>query len=305
MKLHIELTNRCILKCIACPRTEWNNILKKPVEKKDLDYELLDKFLDCDGAKNIDVFELCGDYGDCIYYPKLIELIKHFRSNKKFYISTNGSRKNSTFWQELASLMTTDDKIIFAIDGLQHNNHLYRENSDWESTINGLEIMVKSPATVVWQTIIFKFNQNQLNEIKNFAESKGARFTVLNTHRYGDDSLVPDKEYIETKYLFNEDYNNKNFIIKPKCGYLDYIPTIGCDGIFYPCDWLRNPKVFYKSDLWKYKEIWLEKLKIENYNYDQCNITIKNWAAYVRQNSIENKSINVLCKMKCRENLNE
>ena len=69
MNLHLELTNRCVLECPACPRTQWRDLLKRPIEKKDLDFRELDRFLDCDQGKQITDFTLCGDYGDAIYYP--------------------------------------------------------------------------------------------------------------------------------------------------------------------------------------------------------------------------------------------
>ena len=53
MRLHIEPTTRCILACPACPRTTWQQITKRPVAKEDLDIDLLEQFLDCDGGKKI------------------------------------------------------------------------------------------------------------------------------------------------------------------------------------------------------------------------------------------------------------
>ena len=170
-RLHIELTNRCVLSCPACPRTEWANILKRPLPKQDLDYELLDQFLDCTGGKSIDNFLLCGDFGDCIYYPQLFEFLEHFRQSKTYTVCTNGSRRTPEFWHKLASLLTPCDEVVFAIDGLEDTNHLYRKNSDWASTMQGLEIMVASGVKVSWQTIVFKFNQDSIQQIQSFAES--------------------------------------------------------------------------------------------------------------------------------------
>ena len=76
--LHIETTNRCTLKCPACPRTVWHNLIKRPVPKADLNLDHLKSFLDCESMKEIDQFLLCGDYGDTIYYPRLFEMIKMF-----------------------------------------------------------------------------------------------------------------------------------------------------------------------------------------------------------------------------------
>lgn len=298
--LHLELTNRCVLACPACPRTTWRELTKMPLSKSDLDIDVLKKFLDCDGGQEIDTFVLCGDYGDCIYYPQLFEFIKEFRSSKKFIISTNGSNQTEKFWTTLKSLLIPGDKIIFGIDGLEDTNHLYRRNANWASVMMGLDIMVQSTATVVWQTIVFSFNYNQLLTIKQFAESKGAEFLCLKTHRYEDSTLIPPDDYIELNHIIKDDYINKNdFVIDPAC---NQEKAVTADGYLFPCDWIRNPRTLYRSQLWKQKSRWIDKVDMRNTNYDQAVLVIQDWANYVRDNSIKGSpDVDVLCKMKCRE----
>jgi MoaA/NifB/PqqE/SkfB family radical SAM enzyme len=299
-ELHIETTTRCTLFCPACPRTTWSEILKKPVPKNDLDVELLARFLDCPGGKAITKFKLCGDYGDSIYYPKLFHLIEKFRSQVSFQIVTNGSRQTQKFWNKLSSLLTKNDTIIFSIDGLEHTNHLYRINSDWPSIMQGLDIMVKSPANIIWKTIIFDFNYNRLKEIKDFAESKGATFHAEKTHRYGNPQLQPPETFIESNHLFDNKFVTDQFEIEPRCE--KEAKVITADGYLSPCDWIRNPRTLYKSQLWKQKERWLDKVKIENNTYDQAIMVVRDWENYVRQNSLTDaEPVDVLCKMLCRK----
>ncbi len=145
-----------MLECPACPRTWFSETLKQPVPKEDLDIGLLDGFLDCDAGKSIDRFLLESNHGDPIYAPQLLNLIKHWRSNKYFDIVTNGSHQKSRFWYELKELLTDQDSITFSIDGLQDTNHLYRVNSNWTSIMHGLDIMRQGSAKVAWKTIVFK-----------------------------------------------------------------------------------------------------------------------------------------------------
>lgn len=297
--LHIELTSRCTLECPACPRTIWKDILKYPVAKTDLDITHLDTFLNCNEGKQINHFVLCGDYGDPIYYPKLFDFIRHFRSTKTFSIHTNGSYQTEKFWNTLSKLLCPDDNIIFGIDGLEDTNHLYRKNSNWASIMLGLDIMSQGSAKIYWQTIIFNFNYKILDNIQKFAESKNASFFTIMSHRFGDDSLMPPEEYIETHYLYNEEYNTKNVLtIVPQC---EKERVITSDGYCLPCDWIRNPKTFYKSELWKQKSRWIEKLKLDNTTLDQAMIVVKDWARYVQQSGTSHPDkVNVICKMKCR-----
>lgn len=297
--LHVEVTNRCILECPACPRTTWKEITKKPINKSDLSIESFEKFLDCNDGRNVETLLLCGDYGDCIYYPELFDFIKKFR-HKKFDLRTNGSRRSAEFWTQLASLMTKEDTIVFGIDGLEDTNHLYRKNSDWSSIMTAVDIMVKSPAQVKWQTIAFSFNQDSLQDIKTFAESKGAEFFSIKTHRYGNDSLKPNEVLVETNYEWQELFNdNSPIIIEPQC---DSSKVVTCDGYYLPCDWIRNPRTFYKSDLWKNRTEWFDNMNIDKINLDQGNALVNKWKQLViEKGQAGSPRLDHLCKMRCRQ----
>lgn len=301
MFLHLELTTRCILACPGCARTQWSDLLKRPVQKFDLDYHALDKFLDCEQGQKIDGFVLCGDYGDPIYYPQLFEFLDHFRATKKFNLHTNGSHRNQEFWHRLAGTLNQNDRIIFGIDGLEDTNHIYRINSDWHSIMTAVDTMAKSSTQVTWQTIVFKYNYQHLEQIKEFATQKGCKFTAEKTHRFGNNELAPPDNFIEINHSFNDRFVHEHDIeIDPSC---EREKVISANGFMYPCDWIRNPKTLYKSLLWKQKEKWLDKLDIRTTTYDQAMVVVRDWADWVRESSLLQRStVDVLCKMKCRKN---
>jgi MoaA/NifB/PqqE/SkfB family radical SAM enzyme len=297
--LHVELTNRCTLECPACPRTTWKELTKRPITKSDLSIDAFEQFMDCAAGQKIETLLLCGDYGDCIYYPELFDFIKRFR-HKKFDIRTNGSRRTKEFWLQLADLVTEDDTIVFGIDGLEDTNHIYRKNADWSSIMTAIDIMTKSPAQIKWQTIAFSFNQDSLQDIKTFAESKGTEFFVVKTHRYGNDELVPDSTLIEKNYAWQESFNsNDPIIIEPRC---DRAKIVTSDGYYLPCDWIRNPKTFYKSDLWKNRTEWYDRMSIDKINLDQGNALINQWKQLViEKGKTGSPRLDHLCKMRCRQ----
>jgi hypothetical protein len=166
--------------------------------------------------------------------------------------------------------------------------------------MTAVDIMVNSPARVKWQTIAFSFNQNSLQDIKNFAESKGAEFFAIKTHRYGDDSLKPGISLVETNYEWQELFNaNAPIIIDPQC---DNSKIVTCDGYYLPCDWIRNPSTFYKSDLWKNKTEWIDKMGIDKINLDQGNELVNKWKQLVIEKAqIGSPRLDHLCKMRCRQ----
>lgn len=300
MRLHVELTNRCVLECPGCARTQWRELVKKPVSKTDLDGADLKRFLDCSEGAKIDTFVLSGDYGDTIYYPKLFDFLSLFRGTKKFYIETNGSYRDEKFWNRLSEMLTSDDVLVFSIDGLQDTNHIYRINSDWNSIMMGIDIMARGKAQLKWKTIVFGHNYQQIAQIKKFAEDKGCNFVVEKTHRFGRQGLEPPEHLIETNHVFREEFITDHSIeIDPGCM---NEKTVGCDGYLYPCDWIRNPRTLYRSLLWKQKERWLSKLSIKNTNYDTALKVVQDWVDWVKQSSLEQRpTVDVLCRMKCRK----
>jgi MoaA/NifB/PqqE/SkfB family radical SAM enzyme len=255
-----------------------------------MDLDKLYQFFDCEAGRNIELFTLCGDYGDAIYYPKLLEFIRRFRDTKRFTLITNGSHKNAKFWNELTSMLTSEDSITFGIDGLEDTNHLYRVNADWPSLMTALDIAVASPANVNWDTNIFSFNYDRIDEIKQFAESKGANFTAKKTARFGNESLRPPEQHINTEELFKTKYTKEVIEIAPKC-YRKR--SISATGQFNPCGWISAPQTYYKTNLYKDRDKW----SIYKNTFDEILDRLDAWATEIQQNP---ETAHVICKMKCK-----
>jgi MoaA/NifB/PqqE/SkfB family radical SAM enzyme len=294
--LQIETTTRCTLKCGGCSRTIFANILGRPMPHRDVDVDLLYKFLDCNEGEKINELALCGDYGDSIYYPKLFNLIDKFKPKKSFEIVTNGSHRDEKFWLDLCSRLDKNDTIIFSIDGLEDTNHLYRINSDWKSIMLGLDIVAKSNIKLVWETNVFSFNYNQLDKIKQFANLRGAKFVAKKTGRFGTQSLEPPKEFINVSEVYVSDYSVPDHAIEiePDCVNRRR-HTISADNYFWPCGYIRMPAQFYKTPLWKNRHKWT----IANQTLD--DILADALPEWVKSITDDVKNCNPICKMKCKK----
>lgn len=288
--MHIEPTSRCVLSCPGCPRTWFSDKFNRPFPKKDLDLEDFSRFLDCDSGDQIQEFLLNGNHGDPIYYPRLIEMIQRFR-DRRFKISTNGSYMPEKFWHTLAENLDANDTIYFSIDGLEHDNHLYRRNSDWSSIISGLEIMAKGPARVFWKSIIFSYNQDELDQMKQMAEDLGVMFISETTGYYGDESLRPtDEKLIRTDMLYVRDRSGID--LDPKCdqGRQEFVSA---DGYYWPCCQISNSYVLHKTPLWKARDQW----RIDSQNLDQARKKVTDWAKSVKEQGVGAPEP---CKMHCK-----
>jgi MoaA/NifB/PqqE/SkfB family radical SAM enzyme len=277
------------LACPACPRTWFSDTFDRPFPKQDLDVDMLEKFLDCKDGAEVTRFMLNGNHGDPIYYPDLFKLISRFRSTKTFKISTNGSYQKPEFWHTLASMLTSNDTVYFSIDGLEHNNHLYRRNSDWTSIMEGLTIMSQSPARVVWKSLYFSYNVNDIDQMKSLAHEKGVEFIGEPSHRYGDQTLMPTEQFVDTARLYKNNINTVD--IEPQCGHtLEYISA---DGYYWPCCLITSMYSLHKTSLWKERAKW----HISNQTLDQARDQVLIWKQKILDNPADAHDI---CKMNCK-----
>lgn len=290
--MQVEPTSRCTLACPGCARTWFADFTHRPFPKHDLDLDDFERFLDCESSHLIKSFLLNGNHGDPIYYPRLIEMIKKFRS-KDFQISTNGSYMGAEFWQELGDNLRSSDTVYFSIDGLEHNNHLYRKNADWASIMTGISILSRSPARVIWKSIIFSFNQDQLGQMESMADDLGVEFLAEPTGYFGDDQFKPsDTKLIRTDMMYRQDAGDVE--IDPKCQSAVQTAYVTADGFFWPCCLISNSRMLYKTPLWRTRQHWM----IKNQTLDEALDRIKEWADSVKTQGKESPAS---CQMHCKK----
>lgn len=285
--MHIEPTSRCTLACPACARTWFIDQFQRPFPKQDLDVDQLWRFLDCDAGRAVPVLFLNGNHGDPIYYPQLFEFVDRFRSTKTFKISTNGSYQTEDFWHQLGDRLTARDTIYFSIDGLEHNNHLYRQNSDWPSIMLGLNIMLKKSVRVVWKSLYFSYNEHDMTLIEKTARDLGCEFVVEPSSRFGNSGLVPSQQKIDVSRLYNTDTGTQ---LNPQCLKQEYVSA---DGYYWPCCLITSYHTLHQTSLWKYRDRW----SIKNQTLDQARLTLQTWYDRIVQ---EPESAHSVCKMSCK-----
>jgi MoaA/NifB/PqqE/SkfB family radical SAM enzyme len=226
---------------------------------------------------------MCGDVGDPIYCKEYIEICRYIKSvNPDIHIFTitNGSYRKPAWWQELASVLNDRDTINFSIDGYDNtSNNLYRINSDFNSITEGIRAVraVNKDVFLVWATIIFKFNQDRLNDIINQAcdldldavqWTRSTKFgSVYGGYGGADDPLEPRSEFISKTHRYereilnisgrrqnNGDYleHNKQKYFEIKEQYKDKPVTplceignrgiyVNAEGVVFPCSWVSFP----------------------------------------------------------------
>lgn len=259
---HIEPTSKCLLECPLCDRTWFYEKFHKR-----LNYEInIDDVVNFFEGYPTNV-TLCGNYGDPIYHSKFHELCQRLKNiDCVLHITTNGSGKQKSWWTDLCSILSAEDKITFSVDGLADTNHLYRKNAKWETIMEAMNVVTQHKIRTTWKFIVFKQNQHQIEQAKEFSKSLGIQtFLLEHSDRWWKQEMMPDKEYVNQHYQHQiavTQQKDKGHKITQRCmtvtnGNLDNGLYIDAEGNFYPCCKLA-------AYAFRYKTIFSPKLKKYN-----------------------------------------
>jgi len=172
-RVHLELTNRCVLACSRCSRTGYQLARRKG----DLSLELVQKVIGPEGPPHLTV---CGNYGDAIYHPRLHEVLAWIKQHPvQVDLTTNGSHRPVSWWTQTVALLDRRDRITFSIDGLEDTNDLYRINSRWSDVLAAVKTAV-GHTRVRWKVIVFRHNEHQLDAIQELARELGVDQVRIN-----------------------------------------------------------------------------------------------------------------------------
>ncbi len=289
---HLEPSSICALRCPRCPRTEHPNT---PWLNQNMTLNFVKKFLTTNMlTNNVRRITMCGDVGDPIYCKEYIDICRYIKTvnpNIHIFTITNGSYKKSDWWAELASVLNHRDTINFSIDGFDNeSNNLYRINSNYPSIMQGIQTVrsINPKIFLYWAAIIFRFNQDQIHNICNQAQSlgmdgvqltKSTKFgSIYESYGGTHDILEPRPEFISSSLRYerqlinisnrqqdNLDYLNFNeqkyFEIKKKYNSAPITPMceignrgiyVNAEGVVFPCSWVSFP---YQSLTYKLKTI--------------------------------------------------
>jgi len=194
--IHIEPSSRCTLGCPECPRTY--NLDTIPIE----DCDIPSMVRACRGFKEI---VMCGNHGDPIYHAEFHELLHRLREDQpsvSITIVTNGAFRTENWWKQTANLLKPTDHVMFSIDGLPSNNHIYRVNSRWDGIEAGIRTLrnhAPDQMLMTWKWILFRYNENDVKQGKQIARDLGFnRFLLVQSVRYTEkEFLIPTKSLLE------------------------------------------------------------------------------------------------------------
>lgn len=247
-QLTIESSSFCNLHCPQCPRFDEHGFLDKNLTPGHLSFDNFSKNFDLKYLPNLKYMKFEGDYGDPVMNPEIGNFVDFFKDINRVDINTNGSIRNKKWFSEIAAYKNVH--VVFALDGLEDTNHIYRINANWEKTIENAKSFISAGGNATWKYIVFKHNQHQIEEARQLAKDLGFMdFQVQYSNRnffgttiwpvYIDGEFHYDLEMADGIEFVTKSHNVANSIdefTSPQCSWNQHGDMyINHEGYVLPC----------------------------------------------------------------------
>lgn len=266
--IHFEVTERCQAGCPMCGRFEPSGDINKNLVEATMSLATFNKIFPVEFISQLHNFYMCGNYGDPIIAPDTLAMFERLRDcNFKMRLGmyTNGGGRSASWWTDLAALFepATKSRVVFAIDGLEDTNHIYRRNVSWKKVMSSAKSFIKAGGKAEWHFLVFKHNEHQIEEARKLSIDMGFhKFILKKSSRFWSPSgnsrdfelrehalQVPDnKSYVNDKINFlslvKEIYGSYDSYLdqaEVKCLVKDEKSLyVSARGEVYPCCWLGS-----------------------------------------------------------------
>lgn len=192
--INVDLTTVCNAACPFCVRIYTKHFVNRPPKYLDIN-----KFinLDWESIPDLKCLIFCGNMGDPILHPDLIQLINfiHNKLNAQIIIHTNGMPHSHKWWQDLGKMMPKDS-VTFAIDGLTNETHQkYRVNVDLDKVKLNIKAFIDAGGNGKMNFLTFKHNEHEVPDISDFVKSLGIKYFIQPSRSYNAILQKPDMSF--------------------------------------------------------------------------------------------------------------
>lgn len=272
--IHFELSDKCNASCPQCARNQSGGKVNPQLPLVELSLDDIKKIVPKELLIQLKSALFCGNYGDPILAKEMVEILEYFREiNPEIYLSinTNGSARDIHWWSRLGLIIKDQGNIKFGIDGLEDTHHLYRKGTDFNKIIRNAEAFIQSGGHAIWEYIVFKHNEHQVEEARELAKKIGfKKFVVKKTGRFFSNSKLEKKDYQDVldennqpvyriELPSNPEYHNPSLtreedLVKEYGSLQTYLDKteisckssneksiyISSEGLVFPCCWTAN-----------------------------------------------------------------
>ena len=179
---NMDLSHRCILRCPQCLRQKVEG-LPRIARSFDIDPNEFRKILSYYEHQ----ITFCGQISDPIYHPQFLTFLEMMDGlGKGLRVATNGTNTkgmDEKWWEKAYSFRVGENCWYFGVDGLDKKSELYRIGSNFEQVWETMKMGVAMGHPIVWQYIIFGYNEHEIERAKEMAEEEGITLLLINTNR--------------------------------------------------------------------------------------------------------------------------
>ncbi len=262
ISISIEPTTSCNLRCPECPSGLRSFTRPTGMMKMELFESVIDQL-----APTLS-YLIFYFQGEPYLHPYLLEMVR-IASQKKIYTATSTNAHYLTDEVAKETIRSGLDRLIISLDGTtQETYQSYRVGGKLDKVIEGTknilrwkkELKSKTPH-VIFQFLVVKHNEHQIEDVKKLAEELGADEVKLKTAQIYDfkngSPLIPVSDKY-SRYKKNPDgkYSIKSGLLD-ECWKMWHSCVFTWDGKVLPCCFDKDAH-FVQGDLNKtsFKEIW-------------------------------------------------
>lgn len=192
LKAMIDISTYCNAACPQCHRTNKNGLGKAdwlPLIQWSL--EDVKKAFPPQHLLAYNRFQICGTWGDPAMNKDIVPICEYLLSSEvneqiEITLNTNGSMRSEEFWWDLGLRCGNRLNVYFTIDGINQEMHSkYRRGTNLERILTHMEIVSQTKARAHAFVVLFKHNQDYVEELKELAKEYGAEtITFVKSDRF-------------------------------------------------------------------------------------------------------------------------
>lgn len=278
----LDITNKCTLQCPTCSRGKFN-YKSNDIPGGDLTIEEWQDLTDYFSALTLN-----GTYGDPVFNPNLIQMLR-IACSKNVHVSiSNAASQKPMEWYVDAFRAHPNAEWRFGIDGLPYQSFAHRINQDGEHLYEVMKTASKMDIKCIWQYIVFKYNEDKIDEAIQMSKDIGVDLEINYSGRY--------TEFLKPTNTFDIEEDKEEF--RPKCltDTQERLPFVATNKQVLPCCWI-DAHVQYQDNIDERFEPLLHMSNNLNTNKIKNIVNSKSWINFF--DKITNGDVPELCRKKC------
>ena len=278
----LDITNKCTLQCPTCARGNFN-YKSNDIPGGHLTIEECQDLTDYFSALTLN-----GTYGDPIFNPNLIQMLR-IACSKNVHVSiSNAASQRPMSWYIEAFRANPNAEWRFGIDGLPYQSFVHRINQIGEHLFDVMKTASEMGIKCIWQYIVFKYNEDKIDEAIQMSKDIGVDLEINYSGRY--------TEFLKPTNTFDIEEDKEEF--RPKCltETQERLPFVATNKQVLPCCWL-DADVLHGKQVDKRYEPLLDASNNLNNNKVKDIVNSKAWNDFF--DKITNGDVPDFCKSKC------